>query len=239
MNKIKCLIVDDEELARKLLETYIEQVPQLELVKKCKNPLEAIEFVQSQVVDLLFLDIHMPQLSGIDFLKSLSHKPNVILTTAYKEYALESYRLDVIDYLVKPIEFSLFLQAVNKGVERIRLKQKTPEKTVVVSVSKEKDYILVKSEHRLIRLLLKDILYIQGMNEYVSYHTENERIMSLYSLKKLEEELPKEGFIRIHKSYIVSISKVAALEGNMVHIADKKLPIGGSYKQEVIRKIFG
>ncbi len=244
MDKIKCLIVDDEELARKLVENYIQRLPHLEVIAKCANPLDAMQVLQKENVDIMFLDIQMPELTGIEFLKTLSQKPLIILTTAYKEYALEGYELDVVDYLLKPFRFERFLQAVNKATNLL-MKEITENKTVSTSPinptpqsSSLKDYILVKSEFKVFRIFHKDILYIESMKEYVAYHTEEGRTLSLGSLKKLQTELPAQQFIRIHKSYIANIDRIAALEGNMVHIGDQKLPIGASYKQEVMKRVF-
>lgn len=236
MKKICCLIVDDEELARTLLQNFIGRLPHLEIVGSCKNPLEAMQVLQEKPVDLMFLDIQMPELTGIEFLKTLPRKPLVVFTTAYPEYALEGYQLDVIDYLLKPFSFERFVQAVNKATEWIKLKSGSAN--TEDQPEEKKDYVLVKSEHKIHKLFLKDIRYIQSMREYVAYYTEDGRILSLYSLKKLEEELPPEQFIRIHKSYIVSIDRVTTLEGNMVHIGDQKLPIGANYREEVMRRIF-
>jgi DNA-binding LytR/AlgR family response regulator len=236
MKKICCLIVDDEELARTLLRNFIGRLPHLEVVGSCKNPLEAMQVLGEKPVDLMFLDIQMPELTGIEFLKTLPGKPLVVFTTAYPEYALEGYQLDVIDYLLKPFSFERFVQAVHKATEWIKLKsgRATPED----QPEGKKDYVLVKSEHKIHKLFLKDIRYIQSMREYVAYYTKDGRILSLYSLKKLEEELPPEQFIRIHKSYIVAIDRVTTLEGNRVHIGDEKLPVGASYREEVMRRIF-
>lgn len=235
--KIRCLIVDDEELARTLLENYVQRVPFLELAGKCKNPLEAIAMLQAQPVDLLLLDIQMPELSGIDLLKTLKNKPFTIFTTAYEAYALEGYNLDVVDYLLKPIAFERFLQAVNKVLER-SIQRPPVQEAMSTPALPVKDFILVKSDHKIHRLPLEDITYIQSMREYVAYYTPNGRILALGSLKNLEEELPAERFQRIHKSYIVALDKVKSLEGNMLHVAGERLPIGANYKDEVVKKIF-
>ena len=231
--KTRCLVVDDEELARALLENYIGRLPNLELVGQCKDPMEAIQVMQEEVVDLLFLDIQMPGLTGIEFLRTLQQKPVVIFTTAYPDYALEGYSLDVTDYLLKPFSFERFVQAVNKANEMIQLKSGTTSTT-----ADTKDFILVKAEHRIHRIKYDDINFIQSMREYVAYYTPSGRILSLNSLKRLETELPADRFIRIHKSYIVSIDKVSTLEGNMVHIGKEKLPIGASYREVVLERIF-
>ena len=242
MNKIKCLIVDDEELARKLVENYVNKIPYLEVVGKCVDPLEAMQVLQEQPVDLMFLDIQMPELTGIEFLKTLSQKPYIIFTTAYKEYALQGYELDVVDYLVKPFRFERFLQAINK-VSKL-LKQPQTEKGSAQSFDlaeapeKKFDFILVKSNFKIFRLSYKDIIYIESMKEYVAYHTAEGRILSLGSLKKLQEDLPSDQFIRIHKSFMVNNDYVSALEGNMVHVNKKKITIGSSYRTEVLKRLF-
>ncbi len=244
MKKINCLIVDDEEPARNLVENYINRLPQLQLVGKCSNPFEAMQVLQENEVDLMFLDIQMPELTGVEFLKTLTQKPLVIFTTAYKEYALEGFQLDVVDYLLKPFRFERFLQAINKAGKL--LKPDNTESNNHTSTSlpfqpteeKQKNYILVKSEFKVFRIFYKDILYIESMKEYVTYHTVKGKTLSLGSLKKLEQELPSELFMRIHKSYIANTRYISALEGNMVHIKEKKLPIGTSYREEVLKRIF-
>jgi len=234
MQTLRCLVVDDEELARTLLENYISKLPNLELVSKCKNPLEAIAVLQEQKIDLIFLDIQMPELTGVEFLKTLNQKPLVIFTTAYSDYAIEGYSLDIVDYLLKPFGLNRFIQAVNKAQKRLSLS--TPSNNNISE--KKQDYLLVKSEHKIHRVKLEDIFFIQSMREYVAYHTPEGRILSLNSLKKLEQELPANQFIRIHKSYIVAIDKIKTLEGNLVHIKKEKLPIGAMYKEAVLAKVF-
>jgi len=228
MKKVNCLVVDDEELARTLLENYISRLPHLHLVEKCANPLNALKALEENDIDLLFLDIQMPEMTGIDFLKSLQKKPKVIFTTAYSEYAIEGYQLDVVDYLLKPFSFERFVQAVNKAVDLLKTN----------STSIEKDYLLVKSEHKVHKIKFEDIRYMQSMREYVAYFLPVGKILALGSLKKLEKDLPSDQFIRIHKSYIIPIHKVTTLEGNMVHIGGEKLPIGNLYKEEVLKRIF-
>lgn len=241
MKKITCLIIDDEEPARRLIENYVKRLPHLEIVGKCASPLAAIELMQHHHVDLLFLDIQMPDLTGVEFLKTLTQRPLVIFTTAYKDYALEGYELDVVDYLLKPFRFERFVQAVNKAANLLR----QPDPIIpgtndlpAIEEIKQKDYILVKSEFKIFRIFFKDIAYIESMKEYVAYHTPEGRILSLGSLKSLEEELPSNQFIRIHKSYMVAKDKVTALEGNLVHIGKMKLPIGSTYRKEVMEALF-
>lgn len=233
--KYRCLIVDDEKLARTLLEEYISKFPQLEITAQCKNPMEAIEVLQEAPVDLMFLDIQMPELTGIEFLKTLQHKPVVIFTTAYSEYALEGYQLDVIDYLLKPFSFERFSKAVNKAIEYIKLMDARKD-----GVKKpEEEFIPVHADYKTYKVMLDDIEYIEGLKEYVSYFTKEKRIIALESLKRLEQILPPDRFLRIHRSYIVPMRKIKAVEGNQVDIGGKKLPIGRSYKDEVMQRVFG
>lgn len=241
MNTINCLIVDDEELARNLVENYVNRLSYLNIIAKCADPLEAMQIMQEQKIDLIFLDIQMPNLTGIEFLKTLTHKPLVVFTTAYEEYALESYELDVIDYLLKPFRFDRFLQAVNKASQLLKKGNLEITRATVTPALNEnyvKNHILVKSDFKVFRILIANILYIESLKEYVTYHTEDGEVRSLGSLKKLQLELPDSQFIRIHKSYIANINFISTLEGNMIHIKDKKLPLGSSYKQSVMKKVF-
>lgn len=237
MKPIKCLIVDDEELARTLLQTFIGRLPSLELVASCANPLEAMNTLQQEPVDLVFLDIQMPELTGIEFLRTLTVKPLVIFTTAYAEFALEGYALDVTDYLLKPFSFERFVQAVNKVIAHHQARSNNNGSSADTA-NPEKDHILVKADHKVHRVKLDDIQFIQSMREYVAFHTPSGRLLSLNSLKSLEDTLPPSRFIRIHKSYIVAIDKIDTLEGNMIHIGKEKLPIGANYRDEVVRRVF-
>lgn len=239
MNTINCLIVDDEELARVLLENYCQRLPNLHIVAQSANPVEAMEVLKTEQVDLMFLDIQMPEMTGTDFVKTLSQKPLVVFTTAYAEYAIESYELEAIDYLLKPFSFDRFVQAVNKADELIELKKAKNDQPAIKAVSEQKDnLILVKSEHKIYRIQLEDISHIQSMREYVAYYTPSGRILSLGSLKSLEESLPSDQFIRIHKSYIVAKKKVTTLEGNLLHLGAEKIPIGASYREKVLKELF-
>ncbi|WP_339794612.1 LytTR family DNA-binding domain-containing protein [uncultured Imperialibacter sp.] len=230
--KIRCIIVDDEELARALIKEYVSKIPTLELVGAYKSPLEAMEVLQTTPIDLMFLDIQMPELTGIQFLKSLEKKPVVIFTTAYPEYALEGYELDVVDYLVKPVSIERFLHGVNKATKILH------NKTGNSGTTSQQDFIVVHADHKIYRLPLADILYIEGLREYVSYFTaDGKRIIALESLKKLEEILPSHMFMRVHKSYIVPINRVRVIEGNMVMIEKKGIPIGASYKEATLKAL--
>lgn len=240
MSTIKCLIVEDEELARDLLEKFISKVPHLELVAKCENPLKAMPILMESTIDLLFLDIQMPELTGVEFLKMLPNRPTVIFTTAYPSYALEGYQLNVTDYLLKPFSFERFVQAVNKASEVIRLKAlDNANGTLSITEEASKNYMLIKSEHKVLKVKYANIRYIESMREYAAYHTTTHgRVLSLKTLKKLETELPSTEFIRIHKSYIVNIPLIEALEGNMILLGEDRLPIGASYKEQVLEKVF-
>lgn len=241
MSNFSCIIIDDEELARNLLENFIGRLPHLELLGKFSNPLEALSCLREVSVDLIFLDIQMPEMTGIEFLKTLSKAPSVIFTTAYDRYALESYELSVVDYLLKPFSFTRFLQAVNKATELIQLRGKAKNEILPVAApdsSVPPAFLLIKAEHKLHRLFLNDIIYIQSMKEYVVYFTERGKFMALGALKSLEDKLPSTDFIRIHKSYIVAIKRVRSLQGNQLYIGEAILPIGGSYRNEVKTKLF-
>ncbi len=239
IESIRCLVVDDEKLARLLLENYIGKLPNLELVALCKSPLEALDIMQSESIDLIFLDIQMPELTGIEFVKALSRQPAVIFTTAYQEYALEGYQLDVVDYLIKPFRFNRFMQAVIKAGRRIREEGHSSNPTSVrKSASSDQEYLVINSNHVTHKVPLNEIRYIEGMKEYVAFHLPDRRIISLRSLKQLETELPASQFLRIHKSYIVARDKVTAMDGNAVYLGKDHLPIGGHYKSQVQETLF-
>lgn len=234
--KIKCIVIDDEYPARVLLRDYIKKVSSLELTGMYKNPVEAFSDIQEEKIDLVFLDIQMPELSGIEFLKTFTRKPNVIFTTAYADYALTGYELNVIDYLLKPISFERFLLAVQKAVQLINLQK--GEKKESFESTNISEYIAIKADHKIYRVRITDILYIEGMREYVIFYTEHEKIISLESLKNLEEELPGNLFIRAHKSFIINKNKVKSLYGNQLEIGNKLIPVGKSYRDEVLKNIF-
>jgi DNA-binding LytR/AlgR family response regulator len=235
--KIKCLVVDDEYPARVLLSEYISKLPQLSLGGSCRNPVEAMSILGNAAIDLLFLDIQMPELTGIEFLKTLQHKPLVVFTTAYPEYALEGYDLNVTDYLLKPISFERFVQAVNKATGLLQLKNR--DEKDAPDHSNDKTFITVKADHKLHRIPLADILYVEGLREYVTFFTSTGKIITLESLKNLESQLPAKTFVRVHKSFIVNKEKVKALYGSQLEINGRYIPIGKSYKDEAVKMIFG
>lgn len=231
---IKTLIVDDEPLALQVLENYINQLPDVELVAKCENAIEANKILNSEEIDLICLDIKMPQISGIDFLKSLKNPPLVIFTTAFSSYALESYNLDVIDYLLKPIPFDRFFKAINKVTERMSV-QNTD------SPIPEDDYFYVKADKKLIKVKYDDIIYIEGLKDYVIIKKLNSRVITLQTMKSLEEKLPSNQFKRVHRSFIVNVEKINSIMGNMIEVfekgKEKLIPIGKNYKEGLMKKI--
>lgn len=223
MNTIKCIVIDDEELARTLLKSYIDKVDFLELVDDFENPIEAMQVLKESDIDLVFLDIQMPELKGTDFAKMIDSKSKVIFTTAYSEYALEGFELNALDYLLKPIAFERFLQAVNK--------YKTNEIAIDNSIT-------VKSGYDLHKLNFDDILYIESDSEYVIFYTSAKKIMSHQTLKSLEKTLPTSSFIRVHRSYIVNKQKVSALKGRDLFISDINIPVSDSYFDTVKKELF-
>ena len=231
--KYSCLIVDDEALALRLMEDYVLKVPELEIIGKCNNALSALQILKERSVDILLLDIQMPDLTGLELLSILKNRPAVILTTAYAEYALEGYRLDVMDYLLKPVSFERFMQAINKAIEWTRYK-KEPQTSLPQNNSKFlRDHLFVKSDYKQVKILFDDILYVEGLKEYVSIYTAEKRIITLETMKQMEVLLPAGDFLRVHKSYIVSMKKVEAVNGNMLEIGKERIPVGKSYKEMV------
>lgn len=215
-----CLIIDDEPAARDILKKYISDAPELDLAGICKDALEARQMLKQKHIDLLFLDVHMPRLTGIDFLKSLTHPPKVILTTAYSEYALEGYELDVVDYLLKPFSFERFLKAVDKAWSKSE------------SSATQEHHVSVKADGKLYRIHFEDIFFAESRGDYVTVHTAEKKITFNHTLKDFHSQLPATSFSRVHKSYVVALSKIDYLEGNMIKIGKHTIPVGKSFKQE-------
>lgn len=246
MTKLKCIAVDDEPLALDIIEDYVSKVPFLELVKRTENAIEALQLVQAGGIDLVFLDIQMPELTGIQFLKIANGKSNYILTTAYSQYALESYDLNVSDYLLKPIAFDRFYKAVEKVHNQQQKKaEQSPAPPVAVAplvptqvaAHPVQDFIFVKTEHKIQKIQLDDILYIEGLKDYISIYTRAERIITLQNMKKMEETLPSGQFIRVHKSYIIALDKIESIERSRISICGKIIPIGDTYRDEFFKHI--
>jgi len=226
---INCIAIDDEPLALTQIAGYIEKTPFLTLAGQFESALHAISFLQENKIDLMFVDIDMPDLSGVDFVKSLKNPPKVIFTTAYSEYAIEGFKVDAVDYLLKPIGYTDFLKAAEKANERI--KPKGEESTQIESNEK---FLFIKSEYKILRINLSDIKYIESMSEYVRIHLQTDKpVMALMSLKKMEGFLPDSGFMRVHRSYIVNLTKVNTIERNRIVFDNKVyIPISDQYKSK-------
>ncbi|MBT1707696.1 LytTR family DNA-binding domain-containing protein [Fulvivirgaceae bacterium PWU5] len=230
---ITCLIVDDEPLARNLLTDYVSKVPSLQLLQACASPLEAIDVLRSNPVDLLFLDIQMPEITGISLLRTLQKRPLVVLTTAYSEYALEGYDLDVVDYLLKPVTFERFLRAVEKAGQRLIPTTTPPSvQTPRTEPTEQQPFVFVKDGTKLVKVRWADILYVEGLKDYVTIHTRQQKIVTLQRLKTLEEQLPADKFIRIHHSYIVSVDAIDVVHKGEVQIGNVTLPVSDSYRKQ-------
>ncbi|MGH1385171.1 LytR/AlgR family response regulator transcription factor [Kordia sp.] len=224
MQVLNCIIIDDEPLARKGLQTYCNDISFLNVVGVCKNALQANEILHKQTVDLMFLDINMPIVSGLDWLKSLTSSPLVVMTTAYPQYALESFSYEVIDYLVKPISFERFLQAVNKAYR-------------LTKTTEDEEVFFVKSDKSLKKIKIDEILFVEAMQNYVKIVTTSETIITHTTLKQLRDELPNQFFIQTHKSYLVSKAQVSEITGNQILIGTHKIPISVRLKKEVLQQI--
>lgn len=226
MSDIRCIIVDDEPLSLETLEAYIKDTPNLQLVAQCQDAFQALDILKKQSIDLIFLDINMPKLSGISMLKSLEKSPLVIFTTAYSEHAVEGFELDAIDYLLKPFSFERFVKAVNKASDRLENNDKS-----------KTDYIMLKSDKKIYKIDLDDILYIQAYGDYVKVVSTQKTVLTHRTMKNMEENLQNEHFIRIHKSYIIAIKHIKVIEGNQVKINDEFLPIGISFKENLLKSL--
>jgi len=225
---IKCIIVEDERLAQQVVEAYIEKTSQLQLVAVCNNALEATEVLNKQQTDLIFLDIQLPGMTGLNFLKTLQNPPLVILTTAYPDYALESYDFNVTDYLLKPISFERFTKAINKIIEGNLITQRSKV---------ESDHLYVKSSGKFIRVNFADIVYIEGMKDYLKICTTHSNIIILQTMNEMERLLPPAQFIRVHKSYIVSLQYIKSIYGNNIETSRLTIPIGINYKEKVMQLV--
>ncbi|MEQ1584625.1 MAG: LytTR family DNA-binding domain-containing protein [Cyclobacteriaceae bacterium] len=229
--KLRCLVIDDEPIARKGLEEYVADVPYLQHMGSFENAVEAASYLSKHPIDLIVLDIRMPKLSGIDFLKSLMEPPLVILATAYPDYALESYSLDVIDYLLKPIAFERFLKATQKAFDFQLLKQQ--------GIEKRPDYFFIKVNHQFEKISYADILYIEAMQNYCIVHTPDKKLITYLTLTHMQEKLPANRFMKVHKSYIIALEKIQALDGNILVIGSGRIPISRTFKNDFMNRIMG
>lgn len=223
---MRCIIVDDEPLAHEILSDYILKTENLRLVATYTNPIEAFASIDKDQIELIFLDVQMPELTGIQFLKLLGNKCKVILTTAYTDYAYDGYEHNVIDYLLKPISFDRFSRAIQK-ISSDDTEQKDSQQ-----FDENKEQVFIKTEHKIVRVNLSDILYVEGLKDYISIYTKDERILTLMNMKKMEELLPSKRFMRVHKSYIISFEKIDSIEKNRIYIHSNGIPIGDTYKDE-------
>ncbi|WP_439883190.1 LytR/AlgR family response regulator transcription factor [Pontibacter sp. MBLB2868] len=238
---IRCIAVDDEPLALDIIESYVSKLPYLELVKTCSSATEAMQVLQEEQIDLMFLDIEMPELTGIQFLNILKHQPLIIFTTAYPDYALEGFNQDAVDYLLKPIPFDRFLKAVTKAQERLQRNGKNSEAaaaqapTQYVAPQHEQDFMFVKADYKTIRVDFKDILWIEGLKDYIIIQTKEQKIITLLSMNKMMEKLPDSKFLRVHRSFIVSLQKIDSIEKSRIRIGNKEVPIGEVYKEQFLK----
>jgi DNA-binding LytR/AlgR family response regulator len=223
--KIRCIVTDDEPMARKGLQGYIEKIDFLELVAVCENAIELNSLLKQQPADLLFLDIEMPYMTGIELLKNLSSPPKVIFTTAYDKYALQGFELEVLDYLLKPVSFERFLKAANKAYDYFKLADQRP------------DHVFVKADNKLEKIRFDEILFIEALENYIGIYTTDKKIITHSTLKAFQEKLPQQRFIQPHKSYLVAVDKVSSIEGNVLHVQQYQVPISKYQKEEVLEKI--
>lgn len=232
---LKCLIVDDESLALGILERYVKPLKELELIGICKNALEANSILQKQKVDLLFLDIEMPNMSGLSLLNTLKdHKPKVIITTAFREHAITAFDLDVVDYMVKPISYERFVKGVNKVLRLHNLEELAGQ---AEKSEQEEAYIYLKADKKMVQIFLKDILYIEGLSNYIKIFTPDKTIISYQKISYLEDALPTQGFVRTHRSYIVAVDKIKSYTSNSLEVGTKEIPLGPNYKEEVLSRL--
>lgn len=230
---MKCLVVDDEPLALDILESYIKKVPDLELVGKCSNALEASEFLKNHKVDLMFLDIQMPEITGLEFMRSLSNPPLVVFSTAYSEFAVEGFELNALDYLLKPVAFDRF----NKTIERVREYMSLKKSDEVEAPDLENDHIFIKSNQKQVKLSYDQIFYVEAFADYVKLYTAEKRYITLQTMKNMEQKLPKEKFIRVHRSFIVGLKYITSFNSSEVEIGAVKIPVGKNYKDEFLLKL--
>jgi len=230
--KLKCIIIDDEPVARKILQEFIEDIDFLELVGEAENPLKAMSLLSNHEINIIFLDINMSKLNGIDFLKNSRVTASIIMTTAFSEYAAEAYGLDVLDYLVKPIAFDRFLKACTKAMKVYETKKVLPELH-----EKSNDHFFIKCDNKIEKIFYQDLLYAEAMLNYVMLYTNSKKMMVYITIKSLEEQLPSGIFIKVHKSFIVNIVKIKSIEGNMINIGDAKITISQNLRETVIHKI--
>ena len=231
--KIKCIIVDDEPMAREILVSYVEKISNLELIKSCKNALEAFDVINEQKIDLLFLDINMPEVSGLSLAKMIGKESKVIFTTAYRDYAVEGFNLKAVDYLLKPIAFDRFLEAVNTFFDTISVAEESPKENKNVTAN----FFFVRSERKMVKVNFVEILYIESLSDYIKICTQNSTIITRETITNVEAKLPSQQFLRVHRSYIVSLKGIDSYTNEFLEIAQKAIPISRKYKDVVLKKL--
>lgn len=229
---ISCIIVDDESMARDIIATHLSRIKNIEVVAQCKNAIEAFNFINNNAVDLIFLDINMPEISGIAFAKSINKNIKIIFTTAYRDYAVEGFNLQAVDYLLKPISFERILQAINRYFEVSTQQVKTQPQP-----SETNDFIFVRSDRRMLKITFKDIIYIESLSDYLKIHLKDQSIITRETISAIEAKLPQKDFLRIHRSYIVSLAKIQSFTNEEITVNRKALPISRSYKKDVLNHL--
>ena len=229
---VSCIIVDDEPLAREVLERYIGDCPLITLEASCSNAFEAMDLLDRHPVGIVFLDINMPKLSGLSMLRSLEKPPEVVFTTAYPEFAVEGFELDAADYLVKPFSFERFLKAVNKAVKKIEI-----QKNATLAIKEQQQVLIVRADRKIYQIEYPSILFLEAMGDYVRIHTDTGVITCYETMKNLEEVLRGEYFLRVHRSYMVAIEKISFLEGNRLRVKENDIPVGQSYREDLMKRI--
>jgi DNA-binding LytR/AlgR family response regulator len=232
VNDARCLIIDDEPLAIDVIENYLQRL-HITHIQRCENAIDAFKLLQQQPFDLIFLDIEMPLLTGLDLLKSIKDPPNIIITTAYRDYAVEGFEFEVLDYLLKPISFPRFMKAMERAFKNNR-SQKTEQATVAVD-----EFLFLKVDRKFVKITIRDILYIESLKDYIRVKTPTDAWVSYQSLSGITEKLPKEKFMRIHRSFTIAVDKVNAIEGNFVEIGGQHIPVSREHRQEVLKRISG
>ncbi|MBN1187448.1 MAG: response regulator transcription factor [Bacteroidales bacterium] len=231
---IRCLVVDDEPVAREILETHLAKIESVKVLSSCKNALEAFTFINSESVDLIFLDINMPEISGLSFAKSINKNIKIIFTTAYREYAVDGFDLQAVDYLLKPISFQRLLQALNKYQNENNLTESTFKEEITTEKS---DYIFVRSDRKMVKVKFDEIAYIESLSDYIKIHLIDKTVVTRETISNIEAKLPQSDFIRVHRSFIVSLNHIDSFTSEYVEISGHQIPISRGYKSDVLRRL--
>lgn len=233
-DSITCMIIDDEPIARDILSSFINKIPNLKLVYSCTNAMEAFELINKHTIDLFFLDINMPEISGLSLAKSINKNGKIIFTTAYREYAVDGFDLQAVDYLLKPISFDRFLQAINKYFEVTSISQKGNSYSLS---NTNNDFIFVRADRKMVKVTFNDIIYIESFSDYIKIHLPNKTVITRETISNIETKLPQNSFIRIHRSYIIKIAKIECFTNEFIEINKKAIPISRSYKESVLKRL--